>query len=44
MADNLVRLGFALCTIALISAILYQFGNRQARAVEPNAMNITLQR
>jgi hypothetical protein len=35
MADNLTRLGFTLCLIAIISVSLYQFGGgRQTVSVE----------
>ena len=40
MADTLVRLGFALCVIALISAGLYQFSGRAA-ATEPDVFPTT---
>ena len=39
MADNLVRLGMALSVIMLITACLYQFGNRPAIAVEPSTLH-----
>jgi hypothetical protein len=43
MTDNLVRLGLALSAIMLISACLYQFGGRQAVAIEP-AIQVQSQR
>jgi hypothetical protein len=36
MADNLVRLGMALCAITLITAFFYGFGSPRAVAVEPS--------
>jgi len=35
MCDNFVRLTVAIIIIAAVSASLYQFGSRQAVAVEP---------
>jgi hypothetical protein len=43
VADTLVRLGFALCAIGLISAGLYQFSAR-AGATEPVSVGLTLPR
>lgn len=37
MADNLVRLGMALCVITLITAFFYGFGSPRAVAIEPSA-------
>jgi hypothetical protein len=40
VVDQWVRLGMALCVIALISISLYQFGGR-AGAVEPAAITFS---
>lgn len=44
MTDCWVRLGLVLGIIALVSALLYQFGNRPARAVEPGTFSTSVRR
>ena len=42
VADNMVRLGMALGAIMLVTVCLYQFGSRQAVAIEPMARSLSL--